>query len=389
MAIPSTNAFDLTGDDLIDVSTTGFYWQLDQERTIRWALADGFSGENWADSSGMQGTISAIFDTFADYIDVTFEYVGYFNDPTDAYGAGSDITVSIDDVGSFTHRESTLAIGYFPTTSRDESIYVGAAGDIFINSQSEANTYPYTPGSAGWHLLIHEIGHTLGLKHTHDGGGTGRPTISNLEESGRLDITGSTAWPIISNLEELDSLGIDWGSIMSYEDDFRYNTTTWSPVTPMVLDIVGLQYLYGANLNTNTGNSTLMIEDFNDYRTLWDAGGNADYVDASLRGEGVIITLPSPLDSSLASISAGSVTQKNSPEDITNPKALYWSMGEIEHARGSNFVDLIIGNSDGNILEAQGGNDVLFGGDGNDLLIGELGDDFLAGEGGHDRHCLV
>ena len=57
--------------------------------------------------------------------------------------------------------------------------------------------------------------------HTHDDGGTGRPTFQQV---GLLDK--------------------DFISIMSYQDDAPWNETSWDPATPMAADILALQYLY-------------------------------------------------------------------------------------------------------------------------------------------------
>jgi Ca2+-binding RTX toxin-like protein len=51
----------------------------------------------------------------------------------------------------------------------------------------------------------------------------------------------------------------------------------------------------------------------------------------------------------------------------------------FEDARGSNFNDTLIGNSDGNTITGADGNDSLNGGDGFDFLIGGKGNDILNG----------
>ena len=337
MATPRDGVIPLSGFDVVNVITSGYFWQLGPDRTLRWALADGFNEKSWAGADIMQQNISAMLDSFANYIDVKFEYTGYFTDPSAAHTAGSDITISLDDGGGlFESVPTAWGLGFFPNSSFN-SLYTGAPGDIFINTDTDAINLTFAPGSAGWHLLIHEIGHALGLKHTHDDGGTGRPTALEVD------------------LERLD---IDWASMMSYRDEFNDNLLSWDPATPMLMDVIGLQYLYGANLNTNSGNSTLVIEDTNDYRTLFDAGGAADRVDASSMEEGVEINL-------LLASQLGSVT-KIADADRSSPTLLYWLRGDIEDATGSEFSDEITGNGANNSFLGRRGDDSMDGGAGTD-----------------------
>ena len=353
MARPT--AFDLTNDPIIDLSTAGYYWQLDSDRTIRWALSNGFNGEFWSNPDKMVQYIDGALDVFSVYSDINFEYVGHFNNPSEAYAKGSDITVSLDGASLFTPNPGVWAVGYPPYSSFDISQYAGASGDVFINVNSEANTLQsYVPGSAGWFLLIHELGHTLGLKHTHDNGGTGRPTATGL------------------GIPEVD---IDWASIMSYNDTFDLNRLEWDPATPMFLDVIGLQYLYGANPNTNAGNSVLRIETISDYRTLWDSSGDADYVDAGSTIEGVEIKLPVSFDTPLTTTPVGTAG-KLSESNSNIPTSGYWLMGDIENAAGSQFDDRIVGNTFPNILIGRQGNDQLVGQQGNDHLDGNAGIDY-------------
>jgi Ca2+-binding RTX toxin-like protein len=57
----------------------------------------------------------------------------------------------------------------------------------------------------------------------------------------------------------------------------------------------------------------------------------------------------------------------------------------VEAVSGSNFDDVLRGDSLANKLTGRGGADLLAGGDGNDVLVGGAGKDSLSGGGGNDR----
>jgi serralysin len=276
---------------------------------------------------------------------------------------GAEIDFSLSTSWPFSS-SSTWAIGFFPDPR--DTAYLGQPGDIFLNVNSGANFLPtYAPGSQGWFLFLHEIGHTLGLKHPHDDGGTGRPTLDQIG---------------------LGLLNDDWGTVMSYNDDFNWNSFSWDPATPMLLDVIALQYIYGPNMSTNAGDTLFQLSRINAYLTYWDASGT-DTVDASSSFESWTIVLPRNQISSLVSTKGG-LAAPTSDFSLTAPTTLFWLAGDIENARGSSAGDAITGSDGANRLEGIGGDDYINGYGGNDTLIGGAGNDTIDGGGGFDVACL-
>ncbi len=227
MANPSTSFFGQTGDAIVDAATRGYFWSLTFDRTIDWCIADGFNGEFWTNPASVVEHVGAALDSISSFTNVRFQYVGYWATPTDAWVSGSEVTVTIGQIGFPFANSGTWGRAYFPSAVDSVSPYFGAAGDVYLNMDSAANNLPsYEPGSSGWFLLIHELGHALGRKHPHDDGGTGRPTLSDIG---------------------LGSLDFDWFTIMSYADTYDFNLFAYDPATPMAMDVLALQYLYGKN----------------------------------------------------------------------------------------------------------------------------------------------
>ena len=141
-------------------------------------------------------------------------------------------------------------------TSYTSATYAKPEGDVFIESDYPGFAY-LQPGGDGLLTILHEIGHALGLKHPFDDGGNGRPTASQL------------------GVPQYDD-GL-W-TIMSYDYVDGSTLHAGNQATPMPLDILAIQQIYGANMSYHAGDDVYVLQD--GVRTIWDAGGN-DTIDAS------------------------------------------------------------------------------------------------------------
>lgn len=215
-------------------------------------------------------------------------------------------------------------------------------GDVWLSNASSLYTNP-TPGSLGFFALIHEIGHALGLKHPFERGITLPFAQDNHQYS------------IMSYTEHPDMFGA-------------------SPRTPQLYDISAIQYLYGANPNTRSGNTTYSWDTNATFiETIWDGGG-IDRISARNQVRDALINLKA---GSFSSIGADAFL------DAENNLAIAYNV-TIENAIGGSGNDTITGNRVANRLRGGSGEDTLMGGRSNDTLVGGGSNDILLGGSGHD-----
>ena len=216
-----------------------------------------------------------------------------------------------------------------------------------------------SPGFDSYTLqtFIHEIGHVLGLGHSGD-------------------YKASTNWA--DGLYANDT----WQySVMSYHDQTHFDGGSYRTVkTPMMADVLYMQQIYGAPIDTRTGatvygfNSNagsyqgFKLYDFASYTkapsfTIFDSAGK-DTLDCSGYSAAQLIDLTPGSFSDIGGL-------KNNIGIALNTN--------VERAIGGSGADTIIGNALANILTGNAGNDTLSGGGGKDKLAGGAGADTLTG----------
>jgi serralysin len=241
---------------------------------------------------------------------------------------------------------------YASKFSNGTSIHA-ASGDIWMNSTENDLSQESQNGFA---TLVHEIGHSLGLKHTF-----------TVDLNNPIILTGSE-----------DSNQYSIMSYTSYDIGYKENEssyTTSSGFTPMLYDVAAIQFLYGANTTTRTDNDTYTFSNTEpELKTIWDAGG-IDTFDLSNQTLTMIVDLTEGNYSSIGIkyVSDGQFIETN-PVTTTNNIAIAYG-AEIENAIGGSGNDVLIGNTLANQLTGGDGNDTINGGAGNDTINGGAGID--------------
>jgi Ca2+-binding RTX toxin-like protein len=249
-------------------------------------------------------------------------------------------------------------------------------GDIWINTSLAGQSFDQ--GTDNYNILLHEVGHALGLKHPFEA-----PVIPAPYDNQRYTVLSyTTASPYFA-------VGFNIGS-----GSISTSSTRAIVTTPMVLDIAAAQLLYGAETDTAAGDDVYTyVQGDTTIQSLYDAGGT-DTIDVSSFTRNNVIDLRAGGYSSIGLWTEAEQTahyQAQTPhasfdnfiaQQYANNDAYEWrdNLGialstVIENAKAGSGNDIITGNDAANRLEGAGGNDTLDGGAGIDTLIGGAGDD--------------
>ena len=149
------------------------------------------------------------------------------------------------------------------------------SGDVWISYNSASYQTPVL-GGYGWFTHIHELGHALGLKHSHAAAGTG-----------------SALMPI--DRDNIEFPEMSYRSYIGAPESGGYKSETYGYAqTLMMYDIAALQLMYGANFDTNSSNTTYSWNQSTGqmylngvgqgtpgankiFLTVWDGGGTDTY----------------------------------------------------------------------------------------------------------------
>ena len=259
---------------------------------------------------------------------------------------------------------ASSAFAFFPSD-------YSSGGDIWLNSKTvdvmegkDNGTFSvssYQKTSFAYSIILHEIGHAIGLKHP-------------FEVTGRNFVTAN------------DEDDLIYKTIMSYTLSSNSDVVglTAYPTTPMYMDVQAIEHLYGFNTETTDNNSYFFDDSRFYFETIFDIGG----VD-TIQYAGTL-----PLEVSLEPLSGSFIGKRVSGYSVDKQEVVFLKnlyLGKdvlIENVYGGSGNDVIKGNQVANYIVGGRGNDSLYGLEGNDVIQGGEGYDKVFGGGGSDTYIF-
>lgn len=238
-------------------------------------------------------------------------------------------------------------------------------------------------GGLSYVYMLHELGHVMGLEHTHEDeyGGEILQGVNSAFDTGLYGLN-QGVFTVMGYNDGWDQADFPIGS---YEFEEFGREGTYSPI-----DIALLQEYYGANTSTNSGSTNYQLDGTNDpgthFATIWDVSG-IDAIRYSGSDDATIDLRAATLDYSPTGGGAVSyVDGVKGGYTIANGVV-------IERGYGGSGDDKITGNINDNLLSGGDGADILMGlsganslqgGTGSNYLVGGFQDDTLTGGTGRD-----
>jgi serralysin len=372
-----TNMIDFEGQPtggtrpLIDTLVFGGAWEKSSNGKVNLTYAfqsgtDPFTFENGEPVSGLTRgeswnsteklAFAKAFAAWATFANITFTQKSNSDGADLWYWKG----------GNSDFEDNVLAWHHLPGGA-----YSPPAYGVFNSDGYSWKSASLQPGGHAFLIIMHELGHGLGLAHPH------------RDEPGEESFPGVGA-----NSSALGTYGLNQGvfTIMSYNDGWRSkfpnhtNINYGNSLTPMALDIAALQEIYGTKAH-KTGSDTYVLPKANvagiGWSCIWDTGG-IDKISAGSSSTSATIDLrAAPLVGANAggyvSWHAGIVGGFTIANGVV-----------IENATGGSGNDRLNGNGVANILSGGNGKDTIYGFEGDDKIIGGLGDDTMWGGTGVD-----
>jgi serralysin len=355
--------------------STGWSWVIGEPSTITYAYRAYAPTSMPSDTAGFQRFTQAQINAtelalkaWSDVANIHFLRVGVGSVGEAAYSNSATILL-----GDYTSGEADAsAFAFYPGSTAANS----SDGDVWVNSSLSYNANPML-GQYGATVLVHELGHAIGLAHP-----------SNYDSLINADVTYAADASYYEDDRQY--------TVMSYFDEGNTgaNFAGAYPAAPMLDDIAAAQEAYGANMATRTGDTGDTVYGFHANANepwfiasssasklvfaAWDAGGT-DTFDFSGYSANQVIDLRAGYFSSVGGLLGNVAIAQNVV---------------IEDAIGGAGADVIHGNAAGNSIDGgagadtidggSGGRNQLFGGDGADSITGGADFDAINGNKGDD-----
>lgn len=224
-----------------------------------------------------------------------------------------------------------------PNGSGDHAVYL-----MLDNSGRNPNTN-FNKGSYGWQTLIHEIGHTLALKHPGNynatGGGSLGPYLPKATDTRRYSVMSynnpTDALQVVKNTSAQ--------GVTTFTPQYVY------PQTYMSYDIAALQFVYGVGDAQGISNYQVnqFSADWSGLQTLWLPSDGS--IDASSTTHSNIIDLRA---GAFSSINVTSLSDLSAIPPTLRKQVTYMGLNNVSLAYGSDVSSVKGGSANDTFYDA-------------------------------------
>lgn len=278
---------------------------------------------------------------------------------------------------------NTIGLAYLPSFFGGSAL----AGDIMLDDVNTSSSWGLNTFRA---LLVHEIGHAIGLQHVPNGSNSVMTPTVGISAPTAFDAAGLQqvygAQDNAPAVLDLESFQTDLNLVRGLQD----LTVNGNSQNNFIDGTESAETINGAS-----GNDRLLGRGGNDQI---DGGNNADTVEGGAGND--TITAGSGNDSVLgnegrdwASLGSGNDFFRDDVEWASNGNDTVLAgsgndtiagWGGDDEFDGESGDDLIYGGSGNDTIDGGSGNDALLSGSGNDSVSGDEGNDWVALEDGND-----
>ena len=363
-SLSAVKKFDPTGDELIDMVTSGSYFRNSSSEPIFYGLAHGHYGEQWENPEAVAGVLQDVMSEFPKYADIDLKYAGIYSSPNAASDAGVSVVLSLDKFVFEANGSTSNWNAWYPHGEDDDFGVKEIGGDLYLNfygpvwkaTDQQDFERIITESDVARAMLLNGMGLTIGLKNTESSTSV-RPEIADTRFAENFeDYTYSVSHIPYNGLSD------DVGNTLG------------------VYDILGLIYLYGPATDVNLGDTTHDLSNVSEYTVVSDSGGE-DTLTFSATDRDVHIALPERQITedeytSLVDVAVGGgAISMDTPQEV-----VIGIVGNIENIITGSGDDVIYTNSSDNLVNAGSGDDIILLSSGKDTVYGGAGADTFYAE---------